>query len=1051
MRLSTRWLSAFLAIVLCLSFCPVSAFALDLGGASAVGSEAAAEEPVVEEAAEEVVEEPAEAEIAEEEQGPPDELVLDWTNEVALDGASRVGINNTLGISGQDIVAEARTWAGTSASYWSASSPWPKCIAWRTGYTTDGQTSFDCCGFVSRVLNDVGLRGKSIVANYSCVLRDKYGAYFIDTTIAGLLNYGTDITAAVKKAQNGDYSDLLPGDIIGWIGDSSLGNHIIIYAGLNGSGKPTMIEFTGDGYKERVITSSYQKAFQNGARLVGSTYLSKCTKYATYLDLEITGATTLKKYPCSKTTDATSTDIYTPSIGETFVAYALWENTVGNFWYEVKYNGTTCYLFAGDAEVLGGRTDDVVVSGVSVPTELEVGERFSIKGTITSTYGTMSTVQGYIFAGSVSSLASATTDPIYKVHKEPWVNSYSLLNSDIDLGLLFNELEAGRYTYMINVVCPNYYSPDGSNRYARWNGREVIVQEFTVGNVTPAYMSASRTTISLSENTPSQSITFNMGGDLPDNYSLRYVLQDENGSEVSGSPLSLTWGGWNGDSTSITATLTETANKTKYRIFIALFETGYPDDVLSSVTITVNCEPIRPAAPETFVIKPDKASGKPVLCWLAVEDAVCYNILRSTTGEDGPYSVYYTYYPDSLTAADCEYIDPNTKPGVKYYYIIHAENEYGIESGPSNVDYMTCDYAQPNVSITTNVSTGKPKLTWAAVDGATEYEIWRATSSDGTYTKMYTTSNTYYNNTNAVAGRTYYYKVRALGDVSAATSAFSTVKSITCDYAQPVVSISCVATTGKPRLSWSAVSGATKYEIWRATSRTGTYTKIYTTSNTYFNNTTAEANKSYYYKVRAIGSSSYATSAYSSIASITCDCARPVVSISCKASTGKPVLTWGAVNGAVKYEIWRAYSKNGTYYKMGTTTGTTYTNTGAEPNKTYYYKVYAVGSSSYAKSAASTVVNMTCDCARPVVSITTNSSGKPRLSWKAVDGAVRYEVWRADYRTGTYTKLGTTTGTTYTNTSAKAGYTYFYKVRVIGSSTFATSAYSSIVSAKATK
>lgn len=181
--------------------------------------------------------------------------------------ADRVSVTNPNNVTGEDIVAEARSWAGTTAKYWSASSPWPTCIAWRTGFTVEGQTSFDCCGFISRVLNDLGFRGEKIVANYSCVLRTEYGAYFIDSTIAGICNYGTDITNAVLKAKNGDYSELKAGDIIGWLGDASLANHIIIYAGLNSAGQPTMVEFTGNGYMDRVITASYQKAFQFGARL----------------------------------------------------------------------------------------------------------------------------------------------------------------------------------------------------------------------------------------------------------------------------------------------------------------------------------------------------------------------------------------------------------------------------------------------------------------------------------------------------------------------------------------------------------------------------------------------------------------------------------------------------------------------------------------------------------------------------------------------------------------------------------------------------------------
>ena len=73
----------------------------------------------------------------------------------------------------------------------------------------------------------------------------------------------------------------------------------------------------------------------------------------------------------------------------------------------------------------------------------------------------------------------------------------------------------------------------------------------------------------------------------------------------------------------------------------------------------------------------------------------------------------------------------------------------------------------------------------------------------------------------------------------------------------------------------------------------------------------------------------------------------------------------------------------------------------------------------------------TCVLAKPVVTVTLNTSGKPVLSWNKVDGAVKYEVYRATSSTGTYTKLTTITGTKLTNTSAVVGTTYYYKVRAV--------------------
>ena len=80
----------------------------------------------------------------------------------------------------------------------------------------------------------------------------------------------------------------------------------------------------------------------------------------------------------------------------------------------------------------------------------------------------------------------------------------------------------------------------------------------------------------------------------------------------------------------------------------------------------------------------------------------------------------------------------------------------------------------------------------------------------------------------------------------------------------------------------------------------------------------------------------------------------------------------------------------------------------------------------------------------------TTSSGHPKLSWAKVEGAKKYEVYRATSKSGTYTKISTTTKLSYTNTTAKAGKTYYYKVKAVcGASSYGNSAYSKVVSIKA--
>ena len=67
------------------------------------------------------------------------------------------------------------------------------------------------------------------------------------------------------------------------------------------------------------------------------------------------------------------------------------------------------------------------------------------------------------------------------------------------------------------------------------------------------------------------------------------------------------------------------------------------------------------------------------------------------------------------------------------------------------------------------------------------------------------------------------------------------------------------------KISWSKVSGAKKYEVYRSASKSGEYKKVGTTSNLSYSDKKIDQNKTYYYKVRAV--SGNAKSAYSGVKS----------------------------------------------------------------------------------------------------------------------------------------------------------------------------------------
>ncbi|MFR1974990.1 MAG: leucine-rich repeat protein [Oscillospiraceae bacterium] len=454
------------------------------------------------------------------------------------------------------------------------------------------------------------------------------------------------------------------------------------------------------------------------------------------------------------------------------------------------------------------------------------------------------------------------------------------------------------------------------------------------------------------------------------------------------------------------------------------------------------------------------SQGRPTLKWNAVTGAAKYEVYRARS-KDGDYIKYSTVTGTSYT--NISYIEN----GNTYYYKVRAlksDGTAGAWSSIVSVTYRAVSTGTLSAPAVTggNDSQGRPTLKWNAVTGAAKYEVYRARSKDGDYIKYSTVTGTSYTNTSYIEdGNTYYYKVRAL-DANGTAGAWSSIVSVTYRAAS-TGTLSAPSVTGgkdsqgRPTLKWNAVTGAAKYEVYRARSKDGDYIKYSTVTGTSYTNISyIENGNTYYYKVRALKSDGTA-GAWSSIVSVTY---RAVSTGTLPAPTvtggndaqGRPTLTWKAVSGAAKYEVYRARSMNGDYIKYSTVTGTSYTNISyIENGNTYYYKVRALKSDGTA-GAWSSIVSVTYRAAStgtlsaPTVTGGNDSQGRPTLTWKAVTGAAKYEVYRARSKDGDYIKYSSVTGTSYTNISyIENGNTYYYKVRALDANGTA-GAWSSIVS-----
>ena len=355
--------------------------------------------------------------------------------------------------------------------------------------------------------------------------------------------------------------------------------------------------------------------------------------------------------------------------------------------------------------------------------------------------------------------------------------------------------------------------------------------------------------------------------------------------------------------------------------------------------------------------------------------------------------------------------------------------------------------AAPRVTIGNSSASGKPQLTWAAVDGAAKYEIYRSTQQSTGYSLLGTTTSTSYVNTGAAVGTTYYYKVRALNVDGAAGAYSSTVSGAAKAVAPAAPTVTMTYSDGgKPKLTWSAVSGATSYRVYRSESRGTGYSLLGTTTSTSYVNTGAAVGKTYYYRVKAVNSAG--TSAYSNIVSGTARTpapAAPVLKGGTSSASGKPQLTWAAVNGAAKYDVYRSNSADGTFSKVGSTDKTTYVNTGAVKGVTYFYKIRAVGASGasgFSNTVAIHVAGVVKAPAAVVLSGIKADAAGITVTWKTTANADTYNVLRRDASNTAWKVIARgVSGTSYKDTTVARGVMYSYTVQGVAADGVTTGPY----------
>ncbi len=335
------------------------------------------------------------------------------------------------------------------------------------------------------------------------------------------------------------------------------------------------------------------------------------------------------------------------------------------------------------------------------------------------------------------------------------------------------------------------------------------------------------------------------------------------------------------------------------------------------------------------------------VAWSGGAGSTSFNLYRSTTGSR-PSSAYKTNVTSPYVDSDSSLV-----PGVKYYYWVEAKNSAG--SAFSGSDWgnraVTLSLGSTTTSATTSGGSKSVAVTANTSWSATKDASW-ITLSTSSGSSSGTCSFTVAANS-STSSRTGHVIVTAGGGTSYPKTVTNTVTqagaSISAPSAPTGVSASDGASTASVTVTWTASSGATSYQVFRATSSSGTKSQIGTATTTSYTDTTATPGTLYYYWVKA--SNAGGASSFSSNNSGYRKLAAPTILSASGSPTGL-ALEWGAVTGATHYRVCRSSTVSGSKTQVGAwQTGLTFTDTTGKKGATYCYFVQAACTSSGGRSS----------------------------------------------------------------------------------------------------
>ena len=323
-----------------------------------------------------------------------------------------------------------------------------------------------------------------------------------------------------------------------------------------------------------------------------------------------------------------------------------------------------------------------------------------------------------------------------------------------------------------------------------------------------------------------------------------------------------------------------------------------------------------------------------------------------------------------------------------------------------------------NVSASNATDSDAVVVTWSASENATSYEVWRAAANNSaSASKIASPTTTSYRDTSAVPATTYWYWVKAVN--SKKTSEFS------------------------PYASGSRKKIATAVAITGPASVTAGGTATYTCTATYNDSTTATVTPTW----SITSGSSYASISSSGVLSANGTATQRSVTIQASYSyngstqtmtknvtinTRSVTISFNANGGSVSPTS-QSYTAYGTYGSLPTPTRSQYSFLGWFTESSGGTQVTT--SSTVPANATTLWAHWQQAIPNPPMGLTATQDRTDGIvvSWTVSTGATSYEIYRQTYSSSSSSvKIGTSTTTSYTDTTAVGDQTYYYWVKAVG-------------------